>query len=73
MADRRPQNAVEGSYPAGNGGRVKFPRYRSQDDLFEDTDPAYGIYSGMTKRLAISDGSFSPNIQGKLPPDIPRD
>lgn len=54
----------EKSVPAGNGGRIKETELKGLDGLPYDVDPANTIYSGMTKRLARSDGQFT-NVKDK--------
>ena len=61
--EREPRNSNTGSFPAGDGGRVEYP-VRQVDGIpyFVDGDEGC-IVSGMAKRLAISDGSFSPRFK----------
>lgn len=55
----REDNSTTGSYPAGDGGRVRrIVRLNNEGiNLAVDPDGSEGyIYSGMTKRMAIETG-----------------
>lgn len=43
--------------PGGNGGRIEETEGKGVDGLDAAIEP-FGMYSGMTKRLARSDGAF---------------
>lgn len=54
-------NSTTGSYPAGDGGRVRRKVRLNNEGIKIDVDPdgSHGwLYSGMTKRMAIETGSF---------------
>lgn len=52
------ESKVQKSVPGGNGGRLPAPQETGLDGLPYHIDPDGEIYSGMTKRLARSDGTF---------------
>jgi hypothetical protein len=61
MAQRRHKDSLEdGSFPAGDGGRVHVPIHRGRNGQDLSIDPENsGIYSGMTKRNARQTGCFT--------------
>jgi hypothetical protein len=58
--DKQRDSYEEGSFPAGNGGRVRVPIHRNPDGSDKSIDPIGDIYSGMLKRGARQDGRFCP-------------
>lgn len=55
----RNQQRDEGSFPSGNGGRVRMPIHRNKEGGDAAIDPDQSIYSGMTKRNARESGYFT--------------
>lgn len=67
MAKSKELSSVEeGSFPAGNGGRVIVPIHRTgEDGMDASINPDGEIYSGMLKRTARQTGHFChENIRG---------
>lgn len=59
MADQK-DSLRDGSFPAGNGGRVYVPIHRNKAGQDASIDPDDSIYSGMLKRTARQTGRFVP-------------
>lgn len=52
-------NAETGSFPAGNGGRVKRQIFRTREGFDASVEPEDGhVFSGMLKRTALETGKF---------------
>ncbi len=59
--DKQRDSYEEGSFPAGNGGRVRVPIHRDgEDGMDASINPLNSIYSGMLKRTARQTGRFTP-------------
>ena len=61
MAKERDDSIEIGSFPAGNGGRVRVPiHHNGEDGMDASINPKGAIYSGMLKRTARETGRFRP-------------
>lgn len=62
MARYDRSSVEEGSFPAGNGGRVRVPiHHDGEDGMDASINPDGSIYSGMLKRTARQTGRFCPD------------
>lgn len=53
----------KGSFPAGNGGRVRVPiHHDGEDGMDASINPLNSTYSGMLKRTARQTGRFCPKF-----------
>ena len=61
MAKERDDSIEIGSFPAGNGGRVRVPiHHNGEDGMDASINPQGEIYSGLLQRTARQTGHFRP-------------